>query len=478
MELNNSPKILILEGVDKCGKSTVAELLKAQHGYPIIKGLRAKTPQELKDAGEKLLAEVEVQLKSGAKKVIVDRINNISEPIYNPLFKKAGDPVLFNQYCDVLMGLDTILMHLNEKYGIALYIFTLPPEEVVARMRKDGGPADDLEEEVLVGTKKFIEAYENLYTTLAMRLESEAPMWFNKVVLIDGGTLTPEQTAIAIEDAANDVPQSLTVHKLSEIVPLRKRPLQVAAIAPIGVPIRGNFALALAQNLDAEFMVDKWRNYKGYKILDNGAFELGKSISLSKLVKLANRINADELVLPDVFQDSEKTIKATYDALDYLEGKYPDRPFKLMAVPQGKTFEEWYECFKQFMADPRIDVIAVNRDSSRFFGKRYSVLKEIADDIKIDKAGKEIHLLGMGDNLSEIEYVNVEFPWVRSVDSSFMWILAKISAEQEHKIDINHHWNRQDMSEKINFRDTATKEEKDFYTEICEDIMNNWKVEV
>lgn len=477
MELQNSPRILVLEGVDKCGKSTVAELLHAQHGYPIIKGLRAKTPQELSKVGQQLLADIEVQLKAGAKKVIVDRINNISEPIYNPLFKVGGDAQLFRQYCDVLTGLDAVLTHLNEKYGVALYIFTLPPEEVIARMKKDGGPADDLEEEVLAGTKKFIEAYENLYAKLAMMNESD-PQWFSKVILIDGGTLTPEQTAVAIEDASNNVPQSSTIHKLNEIMALREHPLKVAAIAPIGVPIRGNFALALAQNLDAEFMVDKWRNYKGYKILDNGAFELGKSVSLSKLVKLASRINANELVLPDVFQNSEKTLKATNEALEYLESRYPDRPFKLMAVPQGKTFEEWHECFKLFMADSRIDVVAINRDSSRFFGKRYSVLKEVEDDIKMDKQGKEIHLLGMGDNLSEIEYVNKEFPWVRSVDSSFMWILAKISAKQEHKIDINYHWNRQEMDEKINFRDTVTKIEKDYYNEICEDISNNWKVEI
>lgn len=77
--------------------------------------------------------------------------------------------------------------------------------------------------------------------------------------------------------------------------------------------------------------VEAARNAPGYKILDNSLIELGGAVDLKRVVKAAETIRADEIILPDVFQDGPATIKAVQSAIDELNKMYPNRswPFKL-----------------------------------------------------------------------------------------------------------------------------------------------------
>ncbi len=62
-----------------------------------------------------------------------------------------------------------------------------------------------------------------------------------------------------------------------------------------------------------------------YKIMDNGAFELGESYAPDKLVELAQKCKADAIVLPDYpGKKAEKTIEAAEEQImDMYKGMNP-----------------------------------------------------------------------------------------------------------------------------------------------------------
>ena len=108
----------------------------------------------------------------------------------------------------------------------------------------------------------------------------------------------------------------------------------------------GNICLESNQRMHMflTHMVEKYpayteaaRNAPGYKILDNSLIELGGAVDLERVVKAAEYIGADEIILPDVFQDGSATIVAVQLAIEELNRMYPNRswPFKLQAVAQS-----------------------------------------------------------------------------------------------------------------------------------------------
>src|SRR5258708_26428339 len=83
-----------------------------------------------------------------------------------------------------------------------------------------------------------------------------------------------------------------------------------------------------------------------YIILDNSAHEFRKPVNPSKLIHDATFVRADEDVLPDVPYDSEGTIKATLECLDYWARDPEFRQLKprLMLVPQAHAMKSCPTC--------------------------------------------------------------------------------------------------------------------------------------
>lgn len=243
--------------------------------------------------------------------------------------------------------------------------------------------------------------------------------------------------------------------------------LQLATITPKSLLPVGPIALGLAHLLKGdEELQNSWRALDVYKILDNSAFELGSAYPIEDMVDLAFAIDAQEIVLPDEFRDGQETLKRVYDALTYL---YKDVfandniPFKIMAVPQGKTFEEWLKCYEALAADPRIDVISINRDSSKYCGTRVDLLYFLEQRGMVHE-DKEYHLLGMQDNILELETVNDNFSWVRSIDSCFPWLIAKhnvdiLPGEEDLVMDVSKGVERSEFLRSINFDEFVSEEQ-------------------
>lgn len=166
---------------------------------------------------------------------------------------------------------------------------------------------------------------------------------------------------------------------------------------------------------------DMARNHKGYKILDNSLIEIGGALSMRDVLNAAELIEADEVVLPDVFMDGEATIESTTDALEeYVEDL---KQYKTMAVVHGKTEDEWLRTFLYFSERSDVDVLGIPKVMhEQFFVDwrpgRPSLLSKV-----IDLTDKDIHLLGLWNSFDELYYYGDDLEKIRSMDTSLPSLL-------------------------------------------------------
>lgn len=118
--------------------------------------------------------------------------------------------------------------------------------------------------------------------------------------------------------------------------------------------------LVLAHLVDTD---DKYASFyagrKEFKIMDNGAFELGESYEPNKLIDLARRCRADAVVLPDYpFQASSVTIEASKRLIDQVKAA----GFKTMFVPQSEVgnVNDWVDCYEWAATNKDIDIIGMS----------------------------------------------------------------------------------------------------------------------
>lgn len=123
---------------------------------------------------------------------------------------------------------------------------------------------------------------------------------------------------------------------------------------------RSSMGLVLAHLVDTDEEYAQWYSTEPmFKIMDNGAFELGESYEPSKLIELGNKCNADAIVLPDYpFQSATKTIRGAVDMIDQVH----DAGFYTMFVPQSKTgdLDDWIEGYRWASENDDIDIIGMS----------------------------------------------------------------------------------------------------------------------
>lgn len=96
-----------------------------------------------------------------------------------------------------------------------------------------------------------------------------------------------------------------------------------------------------------------------FKIMDNGAFELGESYAPERLIELGKKCGADAIVLPDYpFEPAHKTV----DAAARLIPEVKTAGFKTMFVPQSKTgeWQDWCDAYSWASYNSDIDIIGMS----------------------------------------------------------------------------------------------------------------------
>ena len=119
------------------------------------------------------------------------------------------------------------------------------------------------------------------------------------------------------------------------------------------------YVLGHLLNLDKEYADFYKRKLETarFSILDNSAFELGKSIPFQELYDLSKEYKPTHLVLPDVVNDYTQTIN---NANEYLK-EFREEDIKYIGVCQGDTFEQIADCIDYYLSE-RVDIIALPFD--------------------------------------------------------------------------------------------------------------------
>jgi len=128
----------------------------------------------------------------------------------------------------------------------------------------------------------------------------------------------------------------------------------------------GQFASQSSMHLVLAHLVDTnqqyssfYRDREEFKIMDNGAFELGESYAPEMLIDLANQCSADAIVLPDYpFQPGSKTVEAAEQLVDRVR----DAGFKTMFVPQSRSgdLDGWIDTYQWASLNDKIDIIGMS----------------------------------------------------------------------------------------------------------------------
>lgn len=127
-----------------------------------------------------------------------------------------------------------------------------------------------------------------------------------------------------------------------------------------------NYASQSSMHLVLAHLVDQSDEYAQwyadrteYKVMDNGAFEIGESYEPSKLIKLAHKCRANAIVLPDYpGQDFNKTI---YESSKLLP-KVKEEGFHTFYCPQSNIGDwiGWREGYKWGARNEDIDIIGMS----------------------------------------------------------------------------------------------------------------------
>ncbi len=232
--------------------------------------------------------------------------------------------------------------------------------------------------------------------------------------------------------------------------------MKAALIPPISqlhtFGVSGKFHLLLSHLLQD---VDYTRHYtyqreKGaYLILDNSAHEHGKGDDPEALLYNAAALRAQEMVVPDVLEDADGTVESALNALEYWFEK-KDKMIRelnpaLMYVPQAKNIDQWVWCFgnlvrmHQYVTGRqkyRTDlIIGVSKDYEVWHDEGLMPILDFLSMIR-NHLKFQVHLLGWGRELWNLEKYAKEFPWIRSTDSAkpFVYGLAGIKLDAHEVI--------------------------------------------
>lgn len=214
--------------------------------------------------------------------------------------------------------------------------------------------------------------------------------------------------------------------------------MKLASILPVknfDRMFEGDYAMMLAHLADK---YPKCKNPNCYKIMDNSLIELGGAVDMPRLVEAAIKCEADEIILPDVFNNAEGTISSVEYAAEWLYKNNLLNKFRLMAVCQGKDEDEFNTCFTVLNMMHYISCIGIPKVAETKHPEGRPHFEHLWTERQMTK---QIHLLGVWSNLQELlMYRKPQL--IRSVDTCIPALLSKTTAyvytdRPKNTIDLN-----------------------------------------
>lgn len=164
----------------------------------------------------------------------------------------------------------------------------------------------------------------------------------------------------------------------------------------------------------AQFFYDRAEDGK-HVIMDNGVVETGIPMSIERLYHIRAGHRTMEIILPDVMHNTVKTLQMGNLAFEWVMARYDiQTPLNVMAVPQGKTEDEWLTCMREMVFWP-VRSIGISRFVLDHSKSRLSLLMQAEELIE---SNKEIHILGCPEDPLSMFQLDQCFPErLRGVDS-------------------------------------------------------------
>jgi len=162
-------------------------------------------------------------------------------------------------------------------------------------------------------------------------------------------------------------------------------------------------------------------------ILDNSIFELGTAFNSERFAYWVEKLKPTYYIIPDVLED----MVGTLNNFDKWMNTYKELPGQTIAVAQGKTYNEFVDCY-EYLVD-KVDKIAISFDYSFFndWTEMYDIqpatkyhawvygrqlLFKMMEEESIIRHDKPHHLLGCGLPQEFAAYKDYSF--IDSIDTS------------------------------------------------------------
>lgn len=385
--------VVILEGIDGAGKSTVFEELKLRFGETatyIKESYPGKDPEER--VRRLLLLESCIASKN---LVIYDRSTCIDDLVYEPVI--AGQASIFDS--DWIGRLSSVLKK------CLIIQFVVSSNLAAGRIKVRG---DDYV------TPEKLHDLHNQYQAVYHKLGLYP-------VQINVDCLTPSDVAefceVSIEEWLNIY--QVKTFKLAHIVPLNYLHLTASNAYHMCLA-----HLILQNDNYADFY--KRRGDQGcYVLMDNGAAE-NSQLELDQLLACYHKVHPTELVLRDELCNQSETYKKTVESIEYFKAHGVN--CKFMAVPQGQTFEEWCISAEQLILLHDVHTLGVSKFLTVVTKDPYVRYKAVAfiDHLR-HKYNRyvEVHLLGCDAGAWEPIAIRKEYSFVRGCDTALAEIFTK-----------------------------------------------------
>lgn len=177
--------------------------------------------------------------------------------------------------------------------------------------------------------------------------------------------------------------------------------------------------------------------------LDNGVWETGQPVDSGTMINLAFAMHATYVYAPDFLNESDRTVdavRAFCERVSYLFRKRPDFPSRIVAVAQGKTRGDWYNCAWQLSHIKLVDLVAIPAlmiedmcEHEQHYGLRLTKTRlELCHLISrnIHEFGRrEFYATGTGAALCARELST--FPWFFGIDTTMACLLASMDVSVE-----------------------------------------------
>jgi hypothetical protein len=167
-----------------------------------------------------------------------------------------------------------------------------------------------------------------------------------------------------------------------------------------------------------------------YIIMDNGACE-GSLVGGATLMEAAKAVDAQEVVVPDVLDDAEATVRTAIEFVHTFRKEFQKR--SLMVVPHGHSDEEWLWCADQLLRRLPDWEPVIGLPKRQDYNHNGEGRRALAKFLHVEHPEVRVHLLGSGRNLRRDLNTLGDYG-VRSMDSAAPFALAQhgksLSAEQ------------------------------------------------